>query len=146
MKLPFFTRLYFLLGLFSLAAGVIFYLCVRPETPDLLSDIFGRHQKIYAHGGWMFWLPSFIHGFGFTCLLSAVIGIRGRYLLACGVFWFAANLLYETVGGYTAIVPGRYGTYDTYDIVAAAVGCTLPYLLYQTLCFLMLYSNKNQVL
>jgi len=87
----------------------------------------------------MFWLPSLIHGFGFTCLLSAAVGIRARNLWAAGVFWWLCNLVYEIYGQ-------PYATFDHLDIVAAAAGCALPGLLYPSIRFLMLNSNKNQAL
>lgn len=139
------------IGLGSLIIGALVYLIDRPpeETYFIYRlpfdiSLHDRMPQIFGPIGSV--LPDFLHVFAFILITAGVLGVGKRGQVVICVVWFVIDTLFEVgqrfrwladmVPDWFANVPFlentanyfRYGSYDSRDLVAIALGTVCAYM------------------
>lgn len=114
-------------GFMSILIGIIYYCTVRAIKPSIFNLIVSDNIVTSYFEDQHQWLPSFLHTFGFTCLLSSFTNINFKNMLLSGAFWFVLNLLWE-LSALLNTSNYFHSSFDTNDIIASAIGAILPLL------------------
>lgn len=151
-EMPLFNKNQMIIGVATLFIGLTIYFTDRPSDQIYLFYCFSIDLNQYKIpnllGPLNNNLPAFIHVFSFSLITAGLISSRKRKCFIVCLGWLFINLAFELgqkfEGLAVSLIPNwfecfpilenfknyfSYGTFDFYDLLAAAIGAIAAYIL-----------------